>query len=700
MQSNGRASKSGISVLRLVILVVFFCVACAGFVIRLLYLQIGDGDELETMVNTKNYKTAVISAARGEIYDLYGNKLVSNVPQFNVEINRTTLANGASVDVLSSFIDLLEKYDTEIPDHCPLTQDAPYMLDPDYIFDAEQSRAFEKFLKLNEKEKSDLTGTDFYDYLVNRYDISEELAPTRKGRKIAAVRYDMEVNDFSSTLPYVLLEDVDETLKTVISENLHTLHGIEISKSYSRTYNMDSTLCHVLGRIGPIFATEAEEYIEQKGYPYNALIGKDGAEAVFEEDLRGIDGIARVELDSDNNVVGYEVTKQPKEGYSVRLTIDAKLQKIVEDSLAEQIQKAVEYSALEGSVHSGEDSKAGAAVVVDVHSGEIRALANYPLYNLNTFSEDFNVLKEDPASPLLNRATQGIYPPGSTFKIATAAAALDSGAIGYNTYIYDRGEYKKYAPTYTPRCWIYIRSGTTHGYVNVADALKVSCNYFFYSVADQMGVDTIVNYAQDFGLGVKTGIEIPESSGVLASPEYKESNGYVWNPGDTLQMAIGQSDNAFTPLQLALYMSTIVNGGNRYKATLFKSVDHYHTGVPVRENTPTILNTTQLSEETVNILKSAMRSVVDDQGGTAQGVFSGKSYARDIGGKTGTAQVSKGSDTVLFVGFAPYDDPEIAVAVVVENGYKSARAASVAAEVFDYYFENTAENRDTQGEKE
>ncbi len=205
-----------------------------------------------------------------------------------------------------------------------------------------------------------------------------------------------------------------------------------------------------------------------------------------------------------------------------------------------------------------------------------------------------------------------------------------------------------------------------------------------------MGVDAIVRYAKDFGLGVKTGIEVPEKEGILASPEYKESHGYVWNPGDTLQMAIGQSDNSFTPLQLASYMSTIVNGGNRYKATLLKSVDEFYTGKPVYENSPEILSKTHLSDQTVSIIKSAMRSVVDDEGGTARGVFGNKPYARDIGGKTGTAQVSKGSDTVLFVGFAPYENPQIAVAVVVENGNSSARASSVAADIFDYYFESIA----------
>lgn len=687
-KETGGSAEQGFSVRRLLIILICFCVICALFAVRLMFLQVLEPENYENLAVAANYKNAVISAQRGEIYDRNGEKLVSNVITHNIEINRTTLASGASFEVLSDLIDILAEYNVIIPDNAPLTNAFPYMLDSDYIFDSTQSRDFDKFLKLNQLDKNEIYGEEFYKYLVKKYNIPKEYENTEKGRKIIGIRYDMEVNDFSTSTPYVLLKNVDSKIITEVAERKHLLHGIEISKEYSRIYNMNTVLSHILGGVGPIFAEEAQEYIVEKGYSYNAVIGKDGIEKVYEDYLRGIDGVASYKIDENNDVVGYSVKQEAKEGYSIRLTIDAKLQKIVEDSLAEQIKIASESSYMYGGFHSGEDCDSGAAVVVDVKTGETLVLASAPGFDRNTFSKDFNEINSDPANPQLNRATQGIYPPGSTFKILTAAAALDSGVISSGEYIYDKGIYEKYAPTYTPRCWVYLRNGTTHGYVNVQDALKVSCNYYFYSVADKMGVDTIVNYASDFGLGVKTGIEVPESKGILASPEYKENNGYMWNPGDTLQMAIGQSDHAFTPLQLAQYMATIVNGGNRYKATILKSVDEFYTGIPIKENSPELLNKITLSEETVNVIKSAMRSVVDDEGGTAQGVFAGKKYAKDIGGKTGTAQVSNGSDTVLFVGFAPYDNPEIAVAVVLENGYKSARAATVAAEIFDYYFEN------------
>lgn len=684
------SKSSGISVVRLITVIVIFCIICAMFVMRLLYLQITDSEKYKNLAAASSYKTAVLHAQRGEVYDRNGNKLISNRNTNNIEINRTTLASGDSVNVLSSLIDLLDEYNTEIPDSCPITVDIPFKLDSDYIFDAEKSKTFTKFLNLTKKDKAELSGEAFYEYLTDRYDIPDEIKNTEKGRKITAIRYDMEMSDFSVTLPYTLLSNANDEICTVISENLHTLHGIEISKSYTRYYDLNDTLCHVLGSVGPIFAEEADEYINEKGYPYNAIIGKSGIEKVYEEYLRGIDGTIRYTFDDNNDIIGSEITKEAKEGYSVRLTIDANLQEIIENSLQEEVEKAREYSYLEGGYHTGEDSKNGAAAVINVNTGETLALVSFPGYDLNTFNADYNKILNDPARPLINRATMGIYPPGSTFKMLTAAAALDSGTITSNTYIYDSGEYTKYAPTYTPRCWVYIRNGTTHGYVNVEDALKVSCNYFFYAVSDKLGVDAIVKYAKDFGLGVETGIEVPETKGILASPEFKEANGYVWNPGDTLQMSIGQSDNAFTPIQLASYMATVVNGGNRYKTTIFKSVDEFYTGNALFSNEKEILNKTTLSDETVNIIKNGMRSVVDDDGGTATAVFAGKPYRKDIGGKTGTAQVTNGSDTVLFVGFAPFDDPEIAVAVVIENGYKSARAATVASKVFDYYFENLA----------
>lgn len=670
---------------RLFAVAAFCLLVCALFAGRLLYLQLFTPDEtVKTAVGDHVFKTGLLDAARGEIYDRNGKKFVSNRPTFRLTLNRTTLASGTANDTLSALIDILSPYGVTLPDQAPLTDEPPYALDNEYLFDPAKVRTLDRFAGIVEKERDSFAGEEFYAFLCDRYDIDESLAATSKGRKIAGIRYDMEVADFSVRLPFTLLDNIDDGLQSVIAEHLHELHGLQIVTSYSRYYDMGSTLCHLLGRIGPIYAEEAEEYIEEKGYGYNDLIGKDGAERVFEPYLRGIGGYAEYEIDENNDIVGVNVTQEPKPGYDVRLTVDAELQKVLEESITEQIGVAVASSRKEYGIRKGEDCYAGAGVVLDVNSGAVLASASVPGYDRNTYSSLYNeLLRDDPHRPEFNRAMMGIYPPGSTFKILTAAAALDSGTITRTTSIYDAGEYTKYAPTYTPRCWIYPGS---HGYVDVTRAIKVSCNYFFYSIADRMGISTLDKYASDFGLGVSTGIEVPEYEGILAGPDYRSSIGKVWFDGDTLQMAIGQSDNAFTPLQLASYMATVVNGGNRYKATILKSVDDHFTGEPIYVNEPVVLNKTHLSDDTVEILKYAMRSVVDDEEGTAQNIFRNKPYANNIGGKTGTAQVTGGSDTVLFVGFAPYENPEIAVAVVIENGYKSARAASVAASVFDAYF--------------
>ncbi len=689
---NGNSFLSKIGRNRLLALFTAFCVLCAVFAVRLFYLQIYD-ESIPASASAfhHSYKSGILHATRGDICDCNGKVLAMERESYDLILNRTTLENGKANETLLALIALLKEQDITLAPQCPLTAEYPYALDPDYLFDAQSTRGFEKFLSLHELEKTDVVGEAFYERLVRLYDIPEEHKTESEYRTVACVRYDMEVNDFSVTTPYVLLHDVSESLKIYLSERLHTLHGVEFGEVTERYYPFGSSLCHVLGRVGPIYAEEAEEYIQNKGYAYGDKIGKEGAERVFEEYLHSTDGVALYEFDENNDVQSVQVDKEAIPGRRVKLSIDIGMQEVAEKALAREIRNAVAYAPGEGGYHTGEDCKKGAAVVLSVKTGEIITSASCPGYDLNTFSEDFSSLSVDSASPLLNRVTFGLYPPGSTFKVLTAAAALDSGAITPNTHILDKGEYTKYAPTYTPHCWIYLRHGTTHGYVNVSDAIKVSCNYFFYSVADMMGVDTIVEYAKEFGLGVKTGVELPESSGILASPEYRDSIGSIWNPGDTLQMAIGQSDHAFTPLQLASYMSAVVGGGNRYRTTILSEVDDAYTGEVIYRHEPEVLSTTHLEPETVSLLKNAMRSVVGQEEGTARNVFQRKSYVSDIGGKTGTAEVTGGSDTVLFVGFAPFDDPEIVVVTVVENGYASARAASVAADIFDYYYSQKEE---------
>ncbi len=677
-------SAAGHSNLRIIIVGILFLLIIAIFIGRLMLLQIAKNEYYASLAVPKVYRDAVIETSRGEICDRNGVVLVSNSKQCNVRINRSYLDTSNTNATLLTFIELCEKYDINVNDSLPVSTTFPYELDKEYVFDANFERKLNYFLKKNEISENTMYETGLYNIVCDRYGISEEARNEPVWRKIAGLRYDMEVNDFSTINPYTLLYDVDERTKTVISENLHLLHGIELSYTDKRFYNLGSTAAHILGRTGPILSEDVEEYVNQKGYSYDAIVGRDGVEKAFEEYLRGIDGLESFEIGQDNNVENRIVSKAPKQGYTVSLTIDSGMQQTAEKALEEQINEARAYGLANPGNNNGSDCKAGSVVVMKPNTGEVLVSASYPSYDLNQFSELFSQLNSDTESrPLVNRATQGIYPPGSTFKIATAAAALSSETVTTDTIVYDKGVYTKYE-TYQPHCWIYDSKGETHGYVNVKSAIEGSCNYYFYEIADMMGIDTLVDYASRFGLGKETGIEIPENTGILASPSFRDGIGLLWNPGDTLQAAIGQSDNAFTPIQLCSYMSTVLNGGTRYKTTLLKSVNDFSTQLPIVVNQPVILDSTHLSEDTVSVLKSAMRQVVVD--GTARNVFD--SYPFEIGGKTGTAQVSGGSDTALFVGFAPYDNPEIVVAVVVENASASSRASNVAKEVFDYYFKS------------
>lgn len=685
--------NNSIDMLRIVIIMVFFCVAIFLFSLKLFDLQILKHEDGVVEQTPKVYKTAVLEMSRGHIYDRNGNTLVSNKKVFNIVVDKSTLSSEDYNTTLLNFIDLCEKNNIQLFDNLPLTSDYPYVLDVGYIYDDKKTSYLNKFIANfapeNHKFLSD--DTALYDFLCEKYGISDEHKSDKTYRTLIAIRYEMDCNDFEYTKTCTLLSDVDEKFRTVISENLHNMHGISIVSEDQRYYNQGTLACHLLGRIGKMNGDESALYYKDgnNGYNYDDRVGKEGAEKAFESYLHGVDGVEELAIDEFNNIIDRKTVKEGKNGYSVYLTIDSDMQRVAEDALAEQIDYARRLGLSDTKPYNGEDCYAGSVVAMNPKTGEVYVLASYPGFDLNTFSEDFTTLNNDTTRrPLINRATQGIYPPGSTFKIATSIAALCEGIITPDTYITDKGVYTKYADRgYDPECWIYSNSHMTHGTINVKQAIEKSCNYFFYKVGDDMGIDSLTKYASLLGLGEETGIEIPESTGVLASPKYKDSRGFIWNPGDTLQAAIGQSDNVFTPLQLCSYMSAVINGGKRYKATLLSSVVDFYTGETVYETTPVVQSDVELPEDVVELVKSAMKSVVVD--GTARNVFD--DYPYSIGGKTGTAQISGSttknqSDTALFVGFAPYDDPEIVVSVIVEHGDQSARASEVAKAVFDYYF--------------
>ncbi len=689
-KKDNRTLNNRIDLLRIVVMSVFFGAFILLFLIKLIDLQILKHEEYSAEVEQKTYTTHTVEMSRGHIYDRNGIPLVTNRKSYNVVVDKATIDGKDYNSVILSFIDFCVDNGIELLDNLPVSEKYPYNFDDDYIFDSEKERVLNSFIKDNELSDKSLFGHDdsFYMFLCERYGADDEDVMSKRCRRLVGIRFDMECNSFGYFDHHVLIHDIDDNTRTLISENLHDFHGIDIVSEDVRYYNNGTMASHVLGRIGKLDASHVEKYVEELGYSYDELIGREGAEKAFEEYLHGYNGIERYEIDDNNNVINIETVKEAKNGYSVNLTIDAEMQKVAEKALLEQIEFAKTRGLSDTIPYNGEDCNAGSVVVMNPKNGHVYVCASLPGYDLNTYSQDISKLNSDESSPLLNRSTQGIYPPGSTFKIATAVAALLEGTVTPNDWINDTGRYTAYED-YQPACWSLTKRGYGHGWVDLRTAIEESCNYYFYKVADDMGIDALTKHASLLGLGQTTGIELPESSGILASPDYKNSKGNLWNPGDTLQAAIGQSDNAFTPIQLCSYMCTVINGGTRYKATLLDSVVDFYTGKVVYKNPPEVLSTVNLPSDTVEVLKSAMKSVVDE--GTASAVFIGYDY--EIGGKTGTAQVSSGSDTVLFVGFAPYDDPEIVVSVVVEHGDQSTRASQVAKEVFDYYF-STLESAD------
>ena len=682
-QKDKRTLNKSIDMLRIIIVAILFGVVVLLFFGTLFKLQVLDREYYASMAVPKTYREQTLEMSRGQIFDRKGNLLVSNKKSYNISISKTTLNSDDYNSSLYEFIRFCIKHGIVIEDKLPVSQVYPFVLNNEYIFDSEKEKMLNKFIKNNYLEPKDVLSEPelLYEYLCKKYKIPQDKWNDSVYRKLVGLRYDMETNDFEFLHTYVLKRDIDEKTRTILAESLHLMHGIEITTSDLRYYDYGSLACHILGTTGTIYREEVQEYVVEKGYDYDAVIGKDGAEKAFEEYLYGRDGRKRFEFDENNNIIGEEIIKETENGSSVKLTLDLDLQLACERELEKQIKAARAEGLSDMIAYNGEDCKAGSAVVMDVNTGAVLATASYPNYDLNTFSKEFNSLVSNSASPLLNRATYGLYPPGSTFKIASAIAGLCSGTITENTLVYDKGEYVKYKD-YSPECWIYTNKGVTHGYMDVRGAIENSCNYFFYKIGDDMGIETLVEYASKLGLGKKTGIEVPEYDGILAGPDYRDKIGLLWNPGDTLQAAIGQSDNAFTPLQLCSYMCTVVNGGTRYKATLLDSVVDYSTDEVLYKNEPVVLDEIDIPQKYVDVLKRAMKSVVVD--GTAKTVF--HDYEHEVGGKTGTAQVGKGSDTALFVGFAPYDNPQIMVSVVIENAHKSSRATEVAKAVFDSYF--------------
>ena len=654
---------------RVLYFIIAFC--CFMSFTRLVDLQLVRGDEYKQMSHERIVKTTAVAAPRGEILDRNGKPLVNNKTGFTIELHYIKGRKEPELNALiSALCTLLEANGKKVLFSFPVSEENHFTLSDDDILTWKKDKNFSEIATVEE----------VLSYYSKQYKVDDTYTPFQK-RDIIGVRYEMERTGFSANTPYVFAEDIGEGLMAKIKEKNNQYPGVVVSAAPVRQYVQGSAAAHILGRTGKIYKEEYEE-LKDQNYSMSDMIGKQGIEKCFEQYLRGTDGISGVEQSIDGRRVKLVESVVPKPGNNVVLTLDSKLQKTAEQALADTV-SMIKSSSGAGP---GYDAESGALAAIDVNTGDILALASYPSYDPQYFNENYEVLSHDKNLPMFNRAIGGAYEPGSTFKMLTAIAALEEGVITPNDFIEDRGIYEYY-DDYQPACWIFRSKHVTHGYQNVSEAIENSCNYFFYDVGRRTGIENIDKYARLAGLGESTGIELSaeENKGRLASPESREKNGGVWNPGDTLQTAIGQSDNMFTPLQMANYLATIVNGGKRYKAHLVKNVRSPENGKLLYEAKPEIVDRIDMKPENYRAVMEGMRNVVEL--GTASNVFEG--FNISAGGKTGTAEVSGGSDNAIFVGFAPFDNPSIAVCAVIEHGAHGASAGYAVRAVLEEYFKTS-----------
>lgn len=658
---------------RLAVVVAVFIALLSAYSAVLYKMQIYDPQRASAetgqmpLVTTKY--TEVINAGRGEILDRNGERLVSSRASYNVSMSREALnASGRSNDIITQMLALAAKNSVRHNDTFPVTEGAPY----EFVYDmsTQQRSTLDKYFAYFGLD-TEITASDLIVWLKKHYEIPYTVGVS-EARLIIGVRYELETRAIVTNLsPYVFAEDVPLDFVSTVSEL--SLPGVSVTTGSVRTYHTPYA-AHLLGHIGKMNDEEMAYYTEL-GYPMDALVGREGVESAFEEYLHGADGKRVYYTTADGAVVSEEIT-EPVPGQNTYLTIELGVQEAAERALADVI---ANINLLR---EEGDKSTGGAVVALEVKTGQTLALASYPTFDPATKMENYTALANDANEPLYNRATLGTYNPGSTFKPVTALAGMRAGVISRYTLIEDQGIFTKY-DDYRPRCWLYTSGfGASHGKLDVVGAIAHSCNYFFYTVGDGMGPSRIAQAAYDFGFGEKTGLEISESTGVVASEESRwEILKDVWHPADTLITAIGQGLNEFTPVQIANYAATIASGGTLRNLTLLRSVKTSDYTGTVYESVP---ETRSEIEETdlVAILREGMRSVVTY--GTASDMFG--NYPVAVAAKTGTVQTGADFNNGVFICYAPADDPEIAVAVVVQKGGSGAAIMEVAKAVLDEYF--------------
>lgn len=658
-----------------------FAVILGIYSVRMYSMQIlGTGNVVENSSTNTSYYT--VKAARGDILDCNGNVLVSNEATYNLVFNNFVLMNSSDANGnLLKLVNMCKDQGIEYIEHFPISQTRPY----EYTLDQQSVNwqgYFKEYLSYMEID-SDISAPRLMEKLRKYCKIPENWSD-EDARGVLGLRYELALRADITNLPsYIFIENVSDEELNAISEL--NIPGLDAEVSTRRVYNTKYA-AHILGTMGQINAQNWPEY-EEKGYAMDAYVGTSGFEKAFEDELRGTDGQIARTVDQDGNVISEYYTKYPVAGNNVETTIDLNLQTIAEDSMAELFQRMRDQGGIYKDGGLGSDVEGGSVVVTDVNTGAVLACASYPTYDPALFNVNYNEILKMDFNPLINRALELPEPPGSIFKMAMATAALETGVIDRYTQIEDLGVFTKYDGM-SPMCLIYARKGTTHGYITVDEALRDSCNYFFYEVGDEMSISTSDPFVKAYGLGEPTGVELPEKIGHRANPETKaalydgiDSN---WFAGDQVLAAIGQSDHRFTPMQMASYTATIANGGTRHACTFLSRIVSADYSELVRENTPKVLSTVQMSPETYDIVVEGMRKVATE--GTASGYLWDYNTV-DVCAKTGTAEHgSGGSPNGSFVCFAPMENPEISIAVYAEKGGEGGNLANVAKPIMDAYF--------------
>lgn len=677
--------------LRYNIVSVFIYIIGIILLLQLFNLQIINGKEYRETSNTRLTRESVLEAARGNISDQSGNKLATTKLGYCLELYKTKIDNETLNETLLKIANILEENGDSYIDKFPIS------IEPFNFTIGEESQI--KFKKQNNIDEGK-TAEECFNIFKEKYKVENQ--DIKEARKIITLRYTISQNGYSSIRSVEIASDISLNSLAKLNELGSEFPGVNVKTKAIRNYPSGSLASHILGYVGNI----REDQLKGKEdiYDQNDIIGQLGIEYIMEDYLRGKDGIKQIDMAVDGTITDEHVSEEAIAGNDVILTIDANLQKVTEDTLKNSIQ----------NIQNSEKVKVtgASAVVMRVDTGEVLAMSSYPDYNPQDFmggisEEKWNYYSNESQSeyarmhPFINRAISSPSSPGSTYKMATAITGLETGVITTKEKINDVGVYK-FASDYNPKCWIYQSYGRGHGYLNVTDAIVHSCNYFFYEVGNRAGIENLSKYTRALGLGKKTGIELlGEETGYVANPETSKQLNQDWNGGDILPAAIGQGNNSFTAVQMAKYTSMLANGGKDIDVTILKSVVDVNGNEVDKSQIESYVNNrlgikednkekVTFKQENLNAILQGMKGVTTESGGTAYSIF--KNFNIEVGGKTGSAQTEKKDENgkkitnAWFVGFAPFDNPQIAIVVMIENGQHGSNAAVPARDIIAEYF--------------